>query len=154
MKPPERDAPDRIAQWLWQGREPERPCSPYAVPDRIDLLVLCYMQHQEPWNRFEGRGFAVLQAPFDDDTVTMRTGDEEIAHRAARAAFGVMYHGGNVLITCHQGFNRSGLVSALALRYLQSDENLSGAQAAALVREARPGSLYNPAFNAYLESLK
>lgn len=58
---------------------------------------------------------------------------------------------GSVLVHCDAGVNRSGLVCALvASRVLGT----SGAEAVALVRQKRPGSLTNPAFVAFLEGLR
>jgi protein-tyrosine phosphatase len=47
-----------------------------------------------------------------------------------------------VLVHCRMGLNRSNLVIATALTYL----GLSGEQALALLRELRPGALYNECF--------
>lgn len=149
--PTERNEPDDLEHWLRQGREPERPCSPYAVPDDTAVLILCYAEHSEPWDRFDGRGFAVVHAPMRDDTITLEPSTLVMAKAAALTAYGAMDHGEKVLITCHQGFNRSGLVSALALMWLH---DWSGPVSLSFVRKARPGSLYNPAFAAYLESLR
>ncbi len=58
--------------------------------------------------------------------------------------------GGRVLVTCHAGRNRSGLMNALIVRRLLK---CSGAQALAEVRARRPNAVANPTFAAYLEGL-
>jgi protein-tyrosine phosphatase len=47
------------------------------------------------------------------------------------------------------GFNRSALVAGLVLTYL----GMKGDDAVALVREKRPGALFNDKFAAYLAAL-
>lgn len=58
--------------------------------------------------------------------------------------------GGRVLVHCHAGRNRSGLVTALAARRVLG---ISGREALALVRERRPNAVANEAFATYLEGL-
>jgi protein-tyrosine phosphatase len=58
--------------------------------------------------------------------------------------------GHKVLVHCHMGKSRSGLVNALVAMQLLG---ISGADAVALVRERRPGALGNAVFSSYLESL-
>jgi protein-tyrosine phosphatase len=59
--------------------------------------------------------------------------------------------GNAVLIQCHAGRNRSGLLAALVVRELTGK---SGREALAAVREARPGAVDNRAFEAFLEALE
>lgn len=56
-----------------------------------------------------------------------------------------------VLVHCHAGRNRAGLVATLIVREMYG---VSGAEALRLVRAARPNAVANPAFEAYLEGLK
>ena len=58
---------------------------------------------------------------------------------------------GRVLVMCHAGRNRSGLVSALIIRQLL---RCSGAGALAHVRSRRPHAVANTVFAAYLGSLE
>lgn len=55
-----------------------------------------------------------------------------------------------VLVHCAAGLNRSGLVNALIVRQIRG---ISGAEAIAHVRRARPGALFNETFVKYLETL-
>jgi hypothetical protein len=57
--------------------------------------------------------------------------------------------GRKVLCHCLMGFNRSALVAGLVLVHL----GMSGAEALAMLRDRRPGALYNPVFAEYLTSL-
>lgn len=56
----------------------------------------------------------------------------------------------SVLITCHAGRNRSGLLAALIVREVTGE---SGARAMEIVRAGRPRAIANPYHAAYLESL-
>jgi hypothetical protein len=58
--------------------------------------------------------------------------------------------GGRVLVMCHAGRNRSGLVSALVVRKFLG---CSGQQALQWVRAARPRAVANEAFEGYLAGL-
>lgn len=55
-----------------------------------------------------------------------------------------------VLVHCIAGRNRSGLVSGLVARQLLK---ISGEEALAVVRKARPTALVNPVYEQYLRSL-
>ncbi len=61
-----------------------------------------------------------------------------------------LQEGGCVVVMCHAGRNRSGLVSALTVRELLG---CSGQQAIEWVRAARPRALANVAFEGYLTGL-
>jgi protein-tyrosine phosphatase len=64
----------------------------------------------------------------------------------SRAALRAYQHGKRVLITCHMGRNRSGLVMGLVLMQL----GYTSAQAIALIRSARKGALSNAHFRGVL----
>ncbi len=55
--------------------------------------------------------------------------------------------GGRVLAICHAGRNRSGLLAALIVRQIRC---VSGEEALAIVRAARPRAVANPGFESYL----
>ena len=69
----------------------------------------------------------------------------------ARGAATIIRTGGAVLVQCHAGRNRSGLMATMIVRYLTGK---SGPDALAMVREARPTAVANPAFEAYLGGLE
>jgi protein-tyrosine phosphatase len=57
--------------------------------------------------------------------------------------------GHRVLVHCRMGFNRSVLVTATALTYL----GMTGERAVELLRDRRPGALFNEAFAAHVAGL-
>lgn len=68
----------------------------------------------------------------------------------AKIAAEYIWTGRPVLIHCHAGRNRSGLLSALTVRELY---DCSGREALEVVRRGRPGALANEHFVRYLEGL-
>jgi len=74
----------------------------------------------------------------------------EILHVLVDAVVRLIQLNHKVLVHCHRGKSRSGLVNALvAMKIL----GINGAEAVDLVRRQRPGALANPVFAAYLEAL-
>jgi hypothetical protein len=144
---------DQIDTGLWQGAEPERSWSSYVLGPAmdLDLLVLTNVDGQDGWGRFDGRGFAVMRAPMQDDQRSLRPEDAEMAEEAAKRVCGTLQQSGRVLVTCHMGLNRSGLISGISLCLLRE---ISGAAALQQVRSKRPGSLFNPEFAKYLAERK
>lgn len=70
-------------------------------------------------------------------------------HAVAKLGAQLVQEGHKVLAHCGLGLNRSALVAGLILNYL----GMKGKDAVALLREKRPGALYNETFASYLESL-
>lgn len=70
-------------------------------------------------------------------------------HALAKLGARLVTNGEKVLAHCGMGFNRSALVAGLVLTYL----GMKGEDAVALLREKRPGALYNENFAAYLTAL-
>jgi len=70
-------------------------------------------------------------------------------HAVARLVARLVTQGERVLAHCGMGFNRSALVAGLALTYL----GMTGEDAVALLREKRPGALFNENFASYLAGL-
>jgi protein-tyrosine phosphatase len=77
------------------------------------VLVLCADDYQPPASLFPG--VQVIHAPLDDSDIRQRPQDEAIARAAAKRVADAMRTGGEVLVTCRAGRNRSGLVAGLAL---------------------------------------
>jgi protein-tyrosine phosphatase len=67
-------------------------------------------------------------------------------HAVGRFGAMLVAAGHRVLSHCGLGFNRSALVAGLILRYL----GLTGEEALTLLRQRRPGALYNKVFANYL----
>jgi protein-tyrosine phosphatase len=70
-------------------------------------------------------------------------------HALAKLAARLVADGQKVLAHCGMGLNRSALVAGLVLIYL----GMKGEDAVALLREKRPGALFNENFAAYLGTL-
>lgn len=138
-----------IAPGLWQGGYPLR--SRDLREQGFDVIVLAAKELQ-PEDASEAKvmfpGVEVIAVKLDDAPIT-----REIAQLAAEAAVLVarrVKSGKCVLVTCAQGKNRSGLVTALALVSLFG---ISGKEAVAAIKTARPIALTNGSFVNYLECL-
>lgn len=110
---------------LWQGAAPAPDA---AFP--FDVLVLAAKEYQPPDHDFPG--VVVLRAPLED-TLKPTEADLELAKLTARHVLLALRNKQNVLVTCHKGLNRSGLITGLVLRYL----GYSGNEALRLIKEAR-----------------
>jgi protein-tyrosine phosphatase len=86
-----------------------------------------------------------VYCPIDDDDQQLPAMGRLRA--VARMAASLMRDGHVVLSHCGMGFNRSAFVAALILMEL----GMSGPEATARLRERRPGALYNPLFESWLE---
>ncbi len=141
---------------LWQGSRP--PIGPTLKNARFNAVVLCAEEFQPPHVFPQGYGFEALlyrhRIPYEgvetiyapnDDSFERQPSREQlrVAIRAAMKSADLIKAGGQVLVTCWQGKNRSGLVSALILHTLLG---ISGADAASIVRSKRRGALRNPHF--------
>ena len=75
--------------------------------------------------------------------------DLDRLHALGLMAAALIRKGQKVLVHCTMGLNRSALLAGVILCHL----GYTGADAAARVRERRPGALYNDTFAVYLEQL-
>src|SRR5215831_16433262 len=75
--------------------------------------------------------------------------DLEKLHAVARMGAGLIRSGHRVLSHCGMGFNRSALVAGLIMTYL----GVTGPEAVSLIRDRRPGALFNDNFADYLMSI-
>ena len=114
---------------LAQGARP-----PVGVRLPFDVIVLAAWEYQP-----EMPGFEVLHVPLDDAAPT--ASDRTRIRATARAVARYVRAGRRVLVTCHQGRNRSGVIAGLALVKLGMPRN----QAVRLIRTLRNG-LTNPHF--------
>jgi protein-tyrosine phosphatase len=110
-------------------------------------LVLCAREIQPSARAYTG--IKVFRCPLDDK-VAMPAQDLKLAWQAAKWTAEECLAGRSVLVSCHLGLNRSGLVTGLALHVLTG---MSGSDAAALIVSERPGALFNDAFLKYLCSV-
>lgn len=90
-------------------------------------------------------GLLYIYFPFQDDVLP----DVGKLHAVAALGAQLVATGQRVLCHCLMGYNRSALVAGLILVHL----GMRGAEAVALLRDRRPGALYNDLFASYLESL-
>lgn len=134
---------DRIADNLYQGSRP--PVGPQVRDCGFDVLVLTAEEYQPPAEGFPG--VRVVHAGYDDAGRPITESEWRTALRASKIVAIEVRRGARVLVTCHMGLNRSGLVSALALHYLTG---MAGSACARVVRHRRPGALRNPSFSEVL----
>lgn len=135
---------DLVHPGLLQGSAPPRGS---ALADLgIDLLVLCAEELVPGQRPRHFPGVRLHRAPMDDGDLIPELTAHEAALRVARA----VRRNQQVLVTCAMGWNRSGLVSALALWYLTGAPGRACVQG---VQRARPGALRNPWFAEYLRRL-
>jgi len=128
---------NEVAPGLLMGdAPPER-----ARPPGINTVVLCAKEYQ-PRRAFGG--LRTIHAPLDDSGPPITTEEIATALHAGRLVAAELRSGRKVLVTCAMGLNRSGLITALALRL---GYGLSANRAIARVRAARgPRALSNPSF--------
>lgn len=131
----------RIVPGLYQGSRP--PGGLTLARLGFSAVVLCAIEHQPDAYRFEA--VEVLYAPLDDDDRPLTAEEWEIARAASRAVAVRLLEGSRVLVTCHMGVNRSGLVSALALLRI-APRGFTPYDAVRIVQAHRPGALRNPYF--------
>lgn len=119
---------DKVYAGLWQGAQP--PEGEELGRAGFSLLVLCAQEYQPPSEAFPG--VEVVHVPFDDssfmvsDITLLR-----LVRPAVLRTIMAVRSGRKVLVTCHAGLNRSGLVTGLALR------GLTGMPGAAVVRQLK-----------------
>ena len=127
-------------------------------PDSFDLVIFCAKDFAPPPQALQDRSPhrpRAYHAPLVDSPTTPITAEETyIASQAANHAAQTFASGKRVLITCVEGKNRSGLVTALVHHMLTGD---GGAAAVRHVRERRvrvdSPALANRSFVALLVNL-
>jgi protein-tyrosine phosphatase len=140
---------DRIAKHLYQGSEPNTVFPPRINGEPFDVLILCAEEYQ-PVSGFDSRT-RLVHAPNDDSFLRPLTRQQIVtAARAAKLAASALRCGKTVLVTCHMGLNRSGLVSAMTLHLVYG---CSGIEAVKRVKEKRCGALFNKRFVEFLEKI-
>lgn len=137
----------RIAPHLCQGGRP--PTGHGVAAKGFDLLVLCAMEYQPRVAEFHGLP-GVIHCPIDDARPTQA--EVDAVFRAGRMVADHVRNGERCLVTCQMGLNRSGFVTAIALR------ELLGASGEACIRRVRAGrnkmgTLSNPWFADILRRL-
>jgi len=125
---------------LWQGSAP--PLGSHVALAGFHTLVLCAAEFQPEMHHFPG--VEVIYAPNDDRSDTPPTKEQLLgALRAARVVTERVKASKRVLVTCMQGRNRSGLVSALSLYLL----GVKPSEAVNIIKNKRQRhALSNPRF--------
>lgn len=133
-----------ITDLLAQGRYPK---GGFAVAKcNFRHLVLCALELQDD-SRF--RAVQVHKVPFDDSLDLPKEFLDRL-YFVARDLSKFVRRREKMLVTCHMGLNRSGLMSALLLHHAYG---LSGIEAVNRVRTKRPNALGNHSFVDYLRRI-
>lgn len=138
-----------IAPNLWMGSRP--PLGAVLRRCGVDIVVLCAYEHQPNLEMFSG--VEVARMPLDD-SLSIPPADAFAAFQLAIQLAKQLKRGKRILITCSQGRNRSGLVTALTLTQLAG---VSGREAVMVVKARRKSpfgeALTNAAFVRALASV-
>jgi protein-tyrosine phosphatase len=136
-----------IVPGIYQGAMP--PAGGDVARAGFSLLVLAALgpEYPRPPTSASYPGVRVLHVPLDDNFELVTADEGRRAIAAAREVAMWARSGHRVLVTCHLGRNRSGLISALAVRLLTG---LSPMRAIARVQSQRSGALRNPAMQRFL----
>ncbi len=119
-------------------------------PGLDDLSRTWQTGHQPEASLVVKPGTEVVHAPNDDSEKPLTREQVTLAIQAARRVARAYAQGKQVLISCMQGRNRSGLVTALTLHLLYG---LSGDKARAFIRSRVPNALTNPHFERFLSKV-
>lgn len=134
----------QIGPRLYQGSYP--PMGDVLKEHGFDVVVLAAREYQPEAIRFVG--VRVIHAPMNDCPDVPVVQARRVAAEVAR----LWKRGARILVTCQAGLNRSGLITALAWRYITGR---SGREAVRAVKRGRGDeALFNNYFRAYLEQLE
>lgn len=129
---------------LWQGDKEDVRLLASRPDDRIRTIALCAIEFQPDIR--SGR-YEVLKHGFDDNSWMREAEAQQVAALADKLSTKLAHRvraGLGVLSSCHAGWNRSGLVSALTVMKLGG---FAPNEAIGLVRQARgPDALGNSLF--------
>jgi protein-tyrosine phosphatase len=135
----------RVLGGLWIGSAP--PIG-WTVGQHFDCLILSAMEYPPGPSCFPK--VETLAVSMNDDGTPMRKQEMAEAVRAAGKALAWLKAGKRVLVTCHAGLNRSGLICALVLC---KGNGMTSERAVEAVRAARgPNALRNEWFLEFLSA--
>lgn len=135
---------NKVKGLLWVGGK----FSPLLRLRGFDMVVLCANELQYRLPNFKGK---VIHAGFDDSPDFTRQ-EKRVAYEAGQRVAYALSRGQKVLVTCHMGWNRSGLVAGLALKKVT---DYSPHQIIHLIRKARgPDAMSNPVFVRFLKNAR
>lgn len=132
---------------IFQGPVPPR--GHYLSEAGIKVLVLCAAEFQPEDAQFPG--VRVIRASSNDVRIEPPKHWTEAWHSAAESSAHAVRQGETVLITCWQGLNRSGVVSALTINKLTGK---AGAECVNLVKQNRPGAFSNENYAEYVSRIQ
>jgi len=121
----------QIAPKLWMGAAP--PLGLLLASHGFDILVLCAKEYQPPTEWFPGVEVARVHLS-DNGRTPFSAQDAFSAFQVASQLAKCIKFGRRALVTCWEGRNRSGLVTALTLTQLTG---CSGVEACCAVRARR-----------------
>ena len=137
---------DRIVPGLYQGSEPRKGSSLKLAG--FDALVLCAGEYQPRAEAFPG--LKVHHAPLDDHRYPLSEQEWLRIIEAAEFAMTSVHLGRRVLVTCHMGWNRSGIVNGVAVMMLTGCKSH---EAVRQIRRKRRKGLSNSSFAEQLSVL-
>jgi protein-tyrosine phosphatase len=136
-----------LSDRLYQSGAPEEPAEWSGIHARGIDAVVDLFGTLDPGVPTEPNSILYIFWPIADHA---ELPDLAILNVLVDAVVRLIQGGHKVLVHCHRGKSRSGLVNALVAMQIRG---ISGAAAVELVRQKRPGALANPVFAAYLEAL-
>ena len=136
----------RVIGNLWQGDAP--PIGPY-IGRYFDCLVLSAIEYPLGPECFPG--VEVIRIGLTDHGPPISWNEMQLAVKIAGQVINRLQQNKRVLVTCHAGLNRSGLINALAL--CCGPKRIKPDQAIQLIRKARgPNALSNRSFREFLSA--
>lgn len=126
--------------------------SPATAP-LFHTLVLCAEEMQPMASDIYKMGAKyprIIYAPNDDSENPLTMVQADLAVRAANEVGKDFVKGRKILVSCMQGRNRSGLVTAIALTKIYG---MSGEKALSIVQGKVPRALTNASFRRFLRAL-
>ena len=137
---PYRELCSEIHPGLWVGATPAMLGKKAEVDPMFNVVVQLYLDET-----YRGWSHQIIVSAHMHDTASSPSvpfPDEKVLKRLARFVSFSVSRMKPVLVHCHQGFNRSGLIAALALCLMGRKPNVAVMQ----VMQRRPGALFNQEF--------
>jgi Dual specificity phosphatase, catalytic domain len=111
----------------------------------FDVVALCALELQDiPFENIQ-----VIRCPLLDEENFLSPDTMRLVENTSKELSGFLKEGKRVLVTCHMGLNRSGLVLA---RTLMRFGGMSGSAAITEIQRKRSGALFNESFKRYILS--
>lgn len=135
---------DKILDNLYMGSAP--PTDSVDLSNDFDCLVLSAIEFQPPNHYY--KGLDIHRALINDDGSPMTFQEMQYAIRASSYVIKRLNEGKRVLVTCWQGRNRSGIITALTLVF---GYGKNPQEAISMIRSARgPKAMGNDYFISFL----